>query len=442
VWDVLFAILAVLVVLGLGVYLMTPEERLRVIRDLPAVIRQVKDAAEGGPEWELFRAALLARTRWVLVTPALVVLNATIFGFMLFGAGALSDPETLVGWGANFGPRTTNGEWWRLVTTMFLHSGTLHLLVNLCGLVPLGLILERLVGPFAFAAVYVAAGVLASLVSLSGSPVDVSVGASGAIFGTYGLLLASSIWGMFHRTMVTIPLMAVKMLGPTAAAFILYNVATDNVHGTAELTGFAAGLVCGLVLGRGVIDRKPAARPVAAGMAATAMIAVMFAVPLRGVADVRPDIERIVAVEDRTASSYETAVDQFRKGRITAEALAQLIDRSIMPELQAAGARLKALQGVPPEHQPLVASAEEYVRLREKSWRLRAEGLRQMYMLALREVGRTKPGSDESGRLRVDDLHKANLLTLGNAETAERVSLEALQRIRPAGQRQVNHPAN
>jgi hypothetical protein len=65
-----------------------------------------------------------------------------------------------------------------------------------------------------------------------------------------------------------------------------------------------------------------------------------------------------------------------------------------------------------------------------------------MYMLALREVGRTKPGSDESGRLRVDDLHKANLLTLGNAETAERVSLEALQRIRPAGQRQVNHPAN
>src|SRR6202035_2476066 len=99
------------------------------------------------------------------------------------GAGALSDPQTLVGWGASFGPRTTNGEWWRLVTSMFVHSGMLQLLVNVGGLVSIGFMLERLVRRPAFAAVYFAAGVLASLVSLSVHPMAVSAGASGAIFG-------------------------------------------------------------------------------------------------------------------------------------------------------------------------------------------------------------------------------------------------------------------
>ena len=75
--------------------------------------------------------------------------------------------ETLVGWGGNVGVRTTNGEWWRLATAMFVHSGMFHLLVNTAALVQLGLILERLVGRLTFAAVYVAAGIFAGLASLA-----------------------------------------------------------------------------------------------------------------------------------------------------------------------------------------------------------------------------------------------------------------------------------
>jgi len=138
-------------------------------------------------------------------------------------------------------------------------------------------------------------------------------------------------------------------------------------------------------------------------MGAAVVIAVAYGVPLRGIADVRPEMERVVAIEGRTAIAYEKAVVQFRKGHMTAKALAQLIDRTIMPELQAASARVKALEGVPAEHQPLVASAEEYLRLRDESWRLRAEGL-----------------------------NTRNLLTLQKAERPERAALEALQRIRPA----------
>ena len=99
--------------------------------------------------------------------PVLLALNVLVFLAMGWGG---DDAETLVSWGANFGPRTTNGEWWRLVASMFVHTGTLQLLVNGAALVQLGLILERLVGHVTFAAVYLAAGLLASIVSLSDFP--------------------------------------------------------------------------------------------------------------------------------------------------------------------------------------------------------------------------------------------------------------------------------
>jgi membrane associated rhomboid family serine protease len=430
-------ILFLLIVLGLAFHVMSPEQRSRLARAVLAAARHVKgEATRRRPD--SFKDALRERTRWAIVTPALVALNVTIFVFMLAGAGAVGDPATLVAWGGNFGPRTTNGEWWRLVTAVFVHSGMLHLLVSVAGLVQAGLVLERLVGRLAFAAVYVVAGVFANLVGLSTHPVSVSVGASGAIFGIYGLLLAASIWGLLHRSTMTLPLKTVKRLSPAAGLFILYcllnhfNGATDRPQGGADLAGFVAGLVFGLVLTRTVSDRKAPARWVAAAMAPAVAIAVAVAVPLRGIADVRPEIERVVAVEDRTSSAYQVAVDRFREGRMTAEALARLIDRTIMPELQAADARLKALDKVPPEHRPLVADAEEYVRLRSESWRLRSEGLRKTTGLARREAGRIERASAETSRSRAEAQHQAGMLTLGKAEGTERASLEALQRIRPA----------
>lgn len=419
-----------LMVVGFALWVMTPAQRARLVRAVLAAIRHVKGAPTQGrpqPSFDAFRA----RTPWALVTLALVALNAAIFVLMIFGATALSDPATLVDWGGNFGPRTTNGEWWRLVTTMFIHAGTPHLVANVVGLIQLGLILERLAGHLAFAAVYVVAGVFASLVSLSAYPVAVSVGASGAIFGIYGLLLASLIWGVLQRSTVTIPLIALKRLGPAAAVFVLYNVTTDGLGGAAEVAGLVAGFVCGLIL-RGLGDRKPSARQVAAVMTAAFVIVVASAVRLRGIADVRPEIKRIIAVEDRTVRAYRDAADRFKKGGMAAEALVQLIDRTIVPELQAADARLKALDRVPHEYQPLVAGAEEYLRLREESWRLRAEGLRKNDMLTLREAERTESASDESRRRRAEALHRANLFVLGKAETTERASLQALERIKPA----------
>ena len=78
--------------------------------------------------------------------------------------------------------------------------------------------------------------------------------------------------------------------------------------------------------------------------------------------------------------------DPFTRGRIAAEKLTGLIDRTIAPELREARTRLKALDGVPGVHRPLVAQAEEYLRLRDESRHLRADGLRKLNLPTLRKA--------------------------------------------------------
>src|SRR5688572_10637232 len=159
--------LALLVLSGVALYLMTPEERVELAQSAVAAIRRaIRAAIQSSSSGEPFDDFLRMRTGYPVVTPSLVAVNTLIFTFMLFGPGALNDVQTLVNWGTNFAPRTTNGEWWRLITATFVHAGMLHLLATIAGLVPLGLILERAVGRVTFATTYVAAGILASVISL------------------------------------------------------------------------------------------------------------------------------------------------------------------------------------------------------------------------------------------------------------------------------------
>jgi membrane associated rhomboid family serine protease len=433
----------VLVIGGYAIYVMKPEERLKLLRALEDKFWLAKDTATAvRAQDEPFRVALSQRTPWPIVTPAIVALNVFVFLGMAFGSGAMSDPTTIVAWGGNFGPRTTNGEWWRLLASLFVHAGFIQLVANIAGVVQIGITLERMLGHFTVLTVYLAAGLFAGLESLSSHPIGISAGASGAIFGLYGLLLATLLWGRLQRSPVaaadasesqeglglrdllrpadaptvvdaaesadgadgtapvSIPLKTLARIAPFAGLFILYNVGSDGLT-TAELSGLISGFTCGLVLARRARERKAPLVQVAAAMAITLVIVAVSAVLLRGVADVRPEIARVLALEERTAGAYEKAVGQFKNGAMSAQALAKMINQSIVPELQNERARLKAMTGVPREHQPLVDGAEEYFRLRDESWRLRS-----------------------------DALNRSNMLALRAADRSERASLEALERIR------------
>jgi rhomboid protease GluP len=431
-----------LAVFGFIAYRITsPEERARYLDIASDIVRQLKVAAtQPRPEADAFRDALRARTPHIVVTPAIAAINVAVAACMLFGATAISDPNTLVGWGASLGPRTTNGEWWRLVTSTFVHTGMVHLLVNVAILIQLGAVIERLVGRLAFVAVYVSAGAFAGLINLSSHPVAVSVGGSAAVFGLYGLLIASLLWQMFQRRKadpepdaeeiaqprVMIPLTVMKRLGYGAALFLVYS-AVNGLAGAPELAGLIAGLASGLVLARHVVEEHAKPRHVAAATAAACVIVVACAVPLRHIADVTPEIARVIATEERTAADYQSAFNAFQKGRITADALADLAERTIVPALQAVDARLETLRNVPPEHRPLVSDAREYLRLRCQSWQLRANAMRRTNTAPRRAL---QGATDASWRVQAEARFRSNLAAVGNAESAERTSLAAFQRIR------------
>jgi hypothetical protein len=201
---------------------------------------------------------------------------------------------------------------------------------------------------------------------------------------------------MATRTPLPVPLPVLKTLAPAAVLFFVYNLISGSLPAAAELAGFIGGLACGLVLGYGVSQQKPDVRRVAATITATALSIAVAALFLHGIADVRPELARLAAVEEKTAGEYRSAVNRFRTGRLSAEKLADLIEQTIVPELHMVSARLEAIEGVPPEHEPMMASAGEYLRLRNESWRLRAEALRSSSIPALRNAERSERAAQEA----------------------------------------------
>lgn len=178
------------------------------------------------------------------LTPVIIYLNAAIFALMVVTTGDLMafDTRTLVTLGANYGPWTVDGQWWRLLSSTFLHAGLLHLVFNMIVLANIGIFLEPLVGKLSFALVYVLTGLLASLTSLAFNTGAVSVGASGAIFGLYGFFLALLTTSLFKPEFRTLFLR--NTLG-----FVVINVAIGFLIGPIDNAAHLGGLASGFVLG-------------------------------------------------------------------------------------------------------------------------------------------------------------------------------------------------
>lgn len=177
------------------------------------------------------------------ITPILLYLNLAVYLVMvLSGSHWLTpDVDSLLSWGANLRMLTADGELWRLSTSCFVHIGLVHLLFNMYALWYIGLQLEPVLGRWQFLAAYLLSGIVASTNSLWWHDLTVSAGASGAIFGMYGLFLALLTTNLFHKT-VRQPLLA------SMAVFVGYNL----LYGTQEGIDNAAhlgGLIGGLVLG-------------------------------------------------------------------------------------------------------------------------------------------------------------------------------------------------
>jgi membrane associated rhomboid family serine protease len=222
-----------------------------------------------------FRARLAALTPRVVVTPILVGLNVLVFAVMVARGVSPIEPsvDDLLAWGANQERLVAAGQGWRLVTSMFLHIGVVHLLMNMWVLWGAGRLVERMFGPVAFAAAYLLAGLAGSCASALWSPDRVSAGASGAIFGVFGLLGAFLL-----RQRRVLPPGALRGLGRSAVVVVGYNViygvTKPNIDMAAHLGGLAGGFLAGLPLARAL---TPEARAGAGRRAGAVMVAGLVA---------------------------------------------------------------------------------------------------------------------------------------------------------------------
>jgi membrane associated rhomboid family serine protease len=390
--PVLPLLVFIAVVCGLVLRRMTQEERIqlfrRIIESTPriaAAARQFVMRVMRTPAGcEEFYVALRSRTRWAIVTPAIVAAWLATQLLMWWNGGDTGD-RLLVEWGASVGPLTTNAEWTRVASAMFIHRGWFHLIADTAGLLMAGALIERVVGRATFMTVFAGAGLLTGLLNLEAHPVSVLAGGAGAVFGVFGLMAATMVWGFAQRSPLTIPVAALRRVWPGAAVFVIHHLATEGFGSESMRGGLFVGLAGGLILVARVSAAKPPLGRVCATTVATMALFVAFAIPLRGIADVPAAIARVVDVEERTAALYDEKADRFKKGRMTAEQLASVADE-IRDDVRQSRVTLASLTNVPVAHGPLWKETSEFLRLREESWRLRVTALREGRMQTLHQA--------------------------------------------------------
>lgn len=208
--------------------------------------------------YDTFINVLFSRVEKAVVTRALVVANALIFALLaLLCMNPMQIPsDLLIRVGGNFAPLVQKDEPWRLFTAMFLHGGLLHVGLNMFALHQAGQVVERLYGRMGFVVLYGVAGLLGNLASLWWKPGPVSVGASGAIFGVYGALLA---YLMLQRG--SVPNEVFREMRSGTLGFIGYSLfagfSIPGIDNAAHLGGLLGGLVMGAALAQPVVAPKP-----------------------------------------------------------------------------------------------------------------------------------------------------------------------------------------
>lgn len=171
-----------------------------------------------------------------------------LFLAMLLASGGESfikpSGTLLIDFGANYYPKTGSGQWFRLITCAFVHIGIIHLLFNMFVLLQAGRLVERLFGHTLFLSVYLGSAITGSLLSLAVHPDALSAGASGAIFGIFGALIA-----YYVRFARSVPKRIFDGIIKSAFIFVAINLLfglQPGIDNFAHLGGLAGGFLFGL----------------------------------------------------------------------------------------------------------------------------------------------------------------------------------------------------
>jgi membrane associated rhomboid family serine protease/Flp pilus assembly protein TadD len=248
---------------------------------------------------------------WLTSTRCLLGMNLAVFLAMLTAGVSPVDPgpAELIKWGADFGPLTFDGQYWRLFTSAFVHVGILHLALNMWCLWRLGTLAERLLGQVTTIGIYLVGGGGASLLSLSWDATRVSAGASGAIFGIVGVLIS-----VLHFAQMDLTAEKRRSLYSYVVRFAILNLIiglTANIDNMAHVGGLVTGLLLGFFLARTIPQTEDfmgrRGKIILAGVLVIALIFIPVAAAKRYV------VEGKLGSEALDRGDYTTAIRHFQE---------------------------------------------------------------------------------------------------------------------------------
>lgn len=182
------------------------------------------------------------RRQQPFVTWALLIIIAVIFLLESMSPGGSQSVNTLISFGAKTNTLVQTGDWWRLITPIFLHIGVLHILTNGVTLYFVGTILEPLIGHVRFFTIFLLSGITGNLTSFAfGADNTIAAGASTSLFGLFAAFLALAF--IYRENNV------LRELGKTFAALIIINLLLDFTMSGIDIWGHVGGAVGGFLLG-------------------------------------------------------------------------------------------------------------------------------------------------------------------------------------------------
>ena len=365
----------------------SPEAAAELARALPAV--RTEHFAVRWKEMQDFARRLKAGGVRPCVTRGLVVLNIVAFVSFVIATQAWKgfSWQATSTWGANVGILTAGGQWWRLLTALFLHGGLWHLALNMWVLWHAGQLTERLYGSARYALIYFGSGLAASMTSVVWNPLNNSVGASGAIFGVLGAFLAYAIRRRTH-----LPTRILLSHWLSTGMFALFSLTNgfleQGVDNAAHIGGLLVGLMLGSLLARPLADDPPSGETVVAaegsfpalpqlwsGALATLCVAAYLGLGYRQVTSSGTRLtgpssylkahSAMVAAEESNLRRWAEIGGEMSSGSISPAELAREFDADILPFWQQTVARMTAeLPKLPAEQQPYAKDVLAYAKER------------------------------------------------------------------------------
>ncbi|BCA78847.1 hypothetical protein AOP6_0634 [Desulfuromonas sp. AOP6] len=312
------------------------------------------------------------------------------------------DAAYLTSVGGNYSPLTTDGQWWRMLTATFLHAGLLHLVFNMLALYHIGRLVERLHGPWAYLSIYLLAGIAGSCGTLLFSPLNVGIGASGAVFGVMGAMV---IFFQIDRDFLTSG--ARNKIATTFAIYGFYalmnGIGKAGIDNAAHVGGALTGIALAWFIGKplrlkkedgGWLSRRALA---GVGLVLLGVGVALAAAPKRG-SDYRVAAS-IVELQQELSAKEKILADEVVK----MSEMAEDVDSAKVTEVvtlwqntyQGLPERLAQLQ---PENESLQKRQEvllAYIRLKQEGGELMAEAFaKEDNTLAKQSVEKLKEANE------------------------------------------------